>query len=92
MQIIKTGTKPADREWRGTCRNCNSQAMATEGEMTHVTHDQREGGSFSWERCPVCGAGGENGYGGMLFYPCVSVRGKKHDGPCWRNSHADCGC
>lgn len=20
------------------------------------------------------------------------VPGKKHDGPCWRNSHADCGC
>lgn len=19
-------------------------------------------------------------------------QGKKHDGPCWRNSHADCGC
>jgi hypothetical protein len=34
--------------------------------MTAITHDQREGGSFSWEKCPVCKAGP---YGGMLFYP-----------------------
>jgi hypothetical protein len=35
--------------------------------MTHVTEDQREGGRFSWEKCPECGAGA-GGYGGMLFY------------------------
>ena len=22
----------------------------------------------------------------------MATQGKKHDGPCWRNSHADCGC
>lgn len=69
MKIIKTGTNPEDREWRGTCRSCKSEAMATEGELKHITHDQREGGSFSWEKCPVCKAGGDSGYGGMLFYP-----------------------
>lgn len=21
-----------------------------------------------------------------------NMRAKNHDGPCWRNSHADCGC
>ena len=24
--------------------------------------------------------------------PAEGVSGKKHDGPCWRNNHADCGC
>lgn len=90
MKVIKTGTKPEDREWRGTCRSCKSEATATEDEMKHITYDQREGGSFSWEKCPVCNAGGASGFGGMLFYPRGSRA--KHDGPCWRNSHADCGC
>lgn len=91
MKVIKTGAKPEDREWRGTCRSCNAEATATENEMKHITYDQREGGSFSWEKCPVCNAGGSSGFGGMLFYPARAST-KKHDGPCWRNSHADCGC
>ena len=91
MKVIKIGTKQEDREWRGTCRSCKSVATATEGEMNHITHDPREGGSFSWEKCPVCNAGDSRGFGGMLFYPRPAST-KKHDGPCWRNSHDDCGC
>ena len=68
MQVTKIGTKPDDRKWVGECCVCKSEATANGSEMTHVTHDQREGGSFSWERCPVCGAGSDSGYGGMLFY------------------------
>lgn len=69
MEIIKRGKTPGDRTWYGRCRTCNSEAKAIESEMHNTTYDQREGGSFSWETCPVCGAGGKTGYGGMLFYP-----------------------
>ncbi len=69
MKITKKGTLPSERVWVGTCRNCKSEAEATESEMTHINYDQREGSSFSWKKCPVCGAGTGSGYGGMLFYP-----------------------
>jgi hypothetical protein len=70
MKITKKGTKPADRKWVGSCRNCGAEAEATEKEMKHITYDQREDGSFSWEVCPACGYGDiSTGYGGMLFYP-----------------------
>ena len=69
MKITKKGTPANERIWTGTCRSCNSEAEAAESEMTHINYDQREGGSFSWEKCPVCGVGGVTGYGGMLFYP-----------------------
>lgn len=68
MKITKRGTPQGDRPWKGTCRSCGSEAEATESELTHVQHEQRDG-SFSWEVCPVCGVGGTNGYGGMMFYP-----------------------
>lgn len=68
MKITKQGTLPDDRIWRGRCFQCNSEAEATQSEMTNITHDQREGGSFSREKCPVCKAG-ESGFGGMVFYP-----------------------
>ena len=70
MKITHRGTPATERVWVGRCSSCKSEAEATESEMTHITHDQREGGSFSWETCPVCGFGAnQNGYGGMLFYP-----------------------
>lgn len=69
MKITKKGTLASERIWEGTCRSCKSEAEAQESEMTHITFDQREGSSFSWERCPVCSTGGESGYGGMIFYP-----------------------
>ena len=69
MKITKRGTTTDEKIWRGTCRQCKSEAEAIEAELTYITFDQREGGSFSWEKCPVCGAGSETGYGGMLFYP-----------------------
>ncbi len=77
MKITKQGTPASERVWLGTCRSCNSEAEATESEMTHINYDQREGGSFSWEKCPVCGIGGITGYGGMLFYPKPEI---KHGG------------
>ena len=70
MKITKRGTPAGDRKWIGGCGSCNSKAEAKQSEMTHITHDQREGGLFSWEKCPACGAGDKStGYGGMLFYP-----------------------
>jgi hypothetical protein len=69
MVVIKRGIPKASQLWRGQCRSCGSEAEAQECEMTHITEDQREGGRFSWEKCPVCGLGGTTGYGGMLFYP-----------------------
>lgn len=77
MKITKKGTPASERVWVGTCRSCNSEAEAQESEMTHINYDmmkagasgKREGGSYSWEKCPVCGVGGVTGYGGMLFYP-----------------------
>lgn len=69
MRITKRGTPPGERIWNGTCNACRSEAEAKESELKHVTHCQREG-SFSWEICPVCGAGDKSsGYGGMIFYP-----------------------
>lgn len=68
MKVTKRGKLPTERKWKGTCRACGSEATAVESEMHHITHDQREGTSFSWEACPVCKAGGQSGYGGMLFY------------------------
>ena len=69
MEITKRGQTVNERVWSGTCRACKSEAKASEAEMTHITDDQREGSSFSWEKCPVCKAGSETGYGGMLFHP-----------------------
>lgn len=69
MKIISHGIVPQKRIWRGTCRTCETVAEAEEGELSNITHDQREGGRFAWCRCPVCSAGGHDGYGGMLFYP-----------------------
>lgn len=68
MKITKVGTKPSDNMWVGTCGNCRSEAEATQAELKNIQSCQREG-SWSWEVCPVCNAGGEKGYGGMLFYP-----------------------
>lgn len=68
MKIIYKGTPNSERIWEGTCNQCNSKAEATQSELKHITYDEREGGSFSWEKCPACGFGG-SGYGGMLFYP-----------------------
>lgn len=66
MKITKIGTPEFERLWKGSCRQCGSEAEAKESELTDITYDQREGESFSWEKCPVCGNGP---YGGMLFYP-----------------------
>ena len=69
MKITFKGVPLPERVWVGVCRSCKSEAEASESEMTHITYDERELGSFSWEHCPVCDAGGVSGYGGMLFYP-----------------------
>lgn len=71
MRIIKPGKPPRDAvKWRGTCRACRAEVEAHCYEITHEIVDYREGGSFSWEVCPSCGAGDcMTGYGGVLFYP-----------------------
>lgn len=68
MEIIKRGIPPNERTWTGTCHKCKSEAEAKEAEL-RVQNYQREGGQFAWAKCPVCGAGDSEGYGGMLFYP-----------------------
>lgn len=74
MRITKIGTKPSERLWKGRCSSCKSEAEASEGELHNITEDQREG-RFAWQKCPVCGAGGDkfSGYGGMLFYPADRI-------------------
>lgn len=64
MKVTKRGKTKNEKKWKGSCRNCESEAVATEAEMNNIIFDQREGGSFSWEICPVCSGGR-----GMLFYP-----------------------
>lgn len=66
MKITVNKGDSQSREWRGACRKCKSEATAMEFEMTMITQDCRDGGRFSWEKCPVCGAGP---FGGMIFYP-----------------------
>lgn len=66
MEITKRGTIPEERKWKARCHNCGSEAIANQSEMTNVTYNQREGDSYSWEKCPVCNYGP---YGAMLFYP-----------------------
>lgn len=69
MKITKSGTPETERLWKGTCRECKSEAEAKGSEMTHIVSEMGRNLVFSWERCPVCGAGWDSGYGGMLFYP-----------------------
>lgn len=64
MKITKRGV-PNWNVWEGRCSKCNSEAQATEDELTSIYRCQRNG-SHSWEKCPVCGAGPNYG---MLFKP-----------------------
>jgi len=66
MKIIKRGQTASERIWTGECRSCKSIVEGTESEMNDIQHDIREGGSFSWNKCPVCNSGP---YGGLLMYP-----------------------
>lgn len=69
MKITKDKQDPNIRIWVGTCRVCKSEAEAIQNELKNIMYDGRDGYTFSWEKCPVCQAGGNKGYGGMLFYP-----------------------
>lgn len=70
MKIISRGLPRAERKWRGKCQSCDAVVEATQSEITHEDHCQREHYSFSWEACPACGAGDKaTGYGGLLMYP-----------------------
>lgn len=53
MKIIKQGKIPAEREYRVTCRTCDTvfQFAQSEGK---VTSDQRDG-DFVSIACPTCG-------------------------------------
>lgn len=76
MKVTKVGIVPSSRIWLGSCQRCGSEAEAVEGELTRIRDTQRDG-RFSWEKCPVCGAGGSEdaeGFGGMLFYPKKVVK------------------
>jgi hypothetical protein len=69
MKIIKRGTPPEQRIWYGKCRSCNSEIEAEQKELVNIQNDWREGTDFCWMKCPVCNAGNDTGYGGVLFYP-----------------------
>ena len=73
MKITKQGIPTRNKIWVGKCRSCKSEATAEQYELTNITTDPRavltEKQQFSWEKCPVCGIGNDDGYGGMLFYP-----------------------
>ena len=69
FKLIEEGITKQNKLWRGQCRSCNAIAECAGSDITHETFDQREGGSFSWEKCPYCGAGAVSGYGGLLMYP-----------------------
>ena len=68
MKIIKQGTDPKDRTWRGQCHVCNAVIEAKGHEINNATHSFRDNEKFAWEICPVCKAGGTSGYGGLLLY------------------------
>ncbi len=68
MKVTKVGTKPSENLWVGSCGNCGSEAEATQAELKKIQTCQKDG-SWVWEVCPVCGAGDNRGYGGMIFYP-----------------------
>jgi hypothetical protein len=55
MKIIEKGTPKHERIWRGMCRSCGSVAEAKASELKNIIKDRF--GSFSWEKCPVCGEG-----------------------------------
>lgn len=75
MKITYVGTPTKDtREWYGKCKKCNSTAEAVESELEHVTNNPFAGpytGMYAWQKCPVCGAGDDVGYQGMLFIPKI---------------------
>lgn len=71
IKITHIGTPANEGIWHGCCQQCKSEAEATASDMTNIVVDHREGESFSWEKCPVCGDGENNGYNWMLFRPKV---------------------
>lgn len=70
MKVIKKGTPPGERIWKGQCRQCGSEVEALQKELSDINFgDYRSEGPFCWMTCPVCNAGMKNGYGGVCFYP-----------------------
>jgi hypothetical protein len=69
FKLINEGNKKSKQVWSGVCHQCDAVYECTGHDITHETFDQREAFSFSWEKCPSCGAGLANGYGGLLMYP-----------------------
>lgn len=70
LTVISKGATKSEVVWSGSCRQCNSVCECVGSDITKETFDSREGGSFSWEKCPVCGAGASgSNYGGLLMYP-----------------------
>ncbi len=66
MNIIKRGSKPSDKIWKGICHTCDTVATAKAAELK-LGHCQRDG-SFGHGTCPVC----DDKY--MVFYPLGETR------------------
>jgi len=52
MEILKRGIPPKEKEHYFTCKNCTSEIMAKQGEVSWNS-DYRNGGFYSI-KCPVC--------------------------------------
>lgn len=52
MEILKRGTPPDDREYKGTCHTCDTVVLFKRSEA-RLVDDQRDG-SFLVVKCPIC--------------------------------------
>lgn len=53
MEIIKHGSLPGERLWRGQCYVCGTIMLALQKELK-ITSDQRDG-DFGEANCEICG-------------------------------------
>jgi RNase P subunit RPR2 len=53
VKITKVGSRPEDKEYRASCRNCKSEVEFRRNEAEYIS-DQRDG-DFLSVRCPICG-------------------------------------
>lgn len=52
MEILKRGTKPSEKQYEATCRNCATHVRFVAAEAVRKS-DQRDGDYLAIE-CPVC--------------------------------------
>ena len=65
MEIIKLGTDPSKRNYRGSCLNCGTVVQVLQAELKYS--DRSTGFSARYVVCPVCG-----GYIHPNPYPAIA--------------------